>query len=223
MVKIAPSILSADFTRLAEEIRSIEESGADIVHLDIMDGHFVPNITFGPFVVKQLRALTKLPLDAHLMIENPGQYLHAFTDAGSDWITVHVETERHLHRTLQQIKALGCKAGVAINPHTELDWMPYVADLLDLVLVMTVNPGFSAQKYIPAAAAKIHDIAAFRAKHKLPFEISVDGGITEETARDVVSLGADILVTGNTFFSRPADERAPLVRSLRSSGKVHRV
>lgn len=217
MVKIAPSILSADFTHLADEIRSIEESGADIVHLDIMDGHFVPNITFGPFVVKQLRALTKLPLDAHLMIENPGQYLQAFADAGSDWITVHVETEYHLHRTLQQIKALGCKAGVSINPHTELDWMPYVADLLDLVLVMTVNPGFSAQKYIPAAAAKIRDIAAFRAKHKLSFDISVDGGVNGETAPEVIVLGADILVAGNAFFSRPAAERPVIVRRLRAA------
>lgn len=219
MVKIAPSILSADFTRLADEIRSIEESGADIVHLDIMDGHFVPNITFGPFVVKQIRALTKLPLDAHLMIEEPGQFLQAFKDAGSDWITVHVETERHLHRTLQQIRAIGCKAGVSLNPHTGLDWLPSVADLMDLVLVMTVNPGFGAQKYIPAAAAKIRDIAAFRAKHKLPFEISVDGGVNEQTAPEVIGLGADILVAGNAFFSRPAAERPALLRRLRSHGK----
>lgn len=215
MVKIAPSILSADFTRLAEEIRSIEESGADIVHLDIMDGHFVPNITFGPFIVKQIRSLTKLPLDAHLMIEDPGQYLQAFRDAGSDWITVHVETERHLHRTLQQIKALGAKAGVSLNPHTSLDWMPSVADLMDLVLVMTVNPGFGAQKYIPAAAKKIADIAAFRKKQGLSFDISVDGGINAETAREVVSLGADILVAGNAFFSLAPAERPLLVRTLK--------
>jgi len=215
MVKIAPSILSADFTRLAEEIRSIEESGADIVHLDIMDGHFVPNITFGPFIVKQIRTLTKLPLDAHLMIENPGQYLQAFKDAGSDWITVHVETEYHLHRTLQQIKKLGCRAGVSLNPHTGLDWLPYVADLLDLVLVMTVNPGFGAQQYLPAAAAKISDIVAFRAAHNLSFEISVDGGITEQTARETVHLGADILVAGNAFFSRPASARKRFIEQLK--------
>ncbi len=216
MVKIAPSILSADFTRLAEEIRSIEESGADIVHLDIMDGHFVPNITFGPFIVKQIRDLTKLPLDAHLMIENPGQYLQAFRDAGSDWITVHVETERHLHRTLQQIKALGAKVGVSLNPHTGLDWMASVADLMDLVLVMTVNPGFGAQKYIPAAGKKIADIAAFRKKHGLSFDISVDGGINTETAHEVVSLGADILVTGNAFFSLSSGDRRDLVKKLKS-------
>ncbi len=215
MVKIAPSLLSADFTRLAEEIRSIEESGADIVHLDIMDGHFVPNITFGPFIVKQIRNLTELPLDAHLMIENPGQYLQAFRDAGSDWITVHVETERHLHRTLQQIKALGAKAGVSLNPHTGLDWMASVADLMDLVLVMTVNPGFGAQKYIPAAAAKIRDIAAFRAKHTLSFDISVDGGVNEQNAREIIGLGADILVAGSAFFSCPVAERPMLVRKLR--------
>ncbi len=215
MIRVAPSVLSADFTRLAEEIRSIEESGADIVHLDIMDGHFVPNITFGPFVVKQIRALTKLPFDAHLMIENPGDYLRAFKDAGSDWITVHVETEHHLYRTLQQIKALGCKAGVAINPHTGLEWLPYVADLLDLVLVMTVNPGFGAQQFLPAAAAKIADIAAFRKKQGLSFALSVDGGINETTAAQVVALGADMLVAGNAFFSRPPAERASLVKTLK--------
>jgi ribulose-phosphate 3-epimerase len=217
MVKIAPSILSADFTRLTEEIRSIEKSGAEIIHLDVMDGRFVPNITFGPFIVKQIRSLTKLPLDTHLMIEDPGRYLRSFKDAGSDWITVHVETERHLHRTLQQIRALDCRAGVSINPHGGLDWLPYVADLLDLVLVMTVNPGFGAQKYIPAAAAKIRDLAAFRKKHGLPFDISVDGGINEETAREVIALGADILVAGNAFFSRPSEDRATLVRTLRSN------
>jgi len=215
MVKIAPSVLSADFTHLADEIRSIEKSGADIVHLDIMDGHFVPNITFGPFVGKQMRALAKQPLDAHLMIEDPDRYLQAFRDAGSDWITVHVETERHLHRTLQQIRAIGCKAGVSLNPHTGLDWLPSVADLMDLVLVMTVNPGFGAQRYIPAAAAKIRDIAAFRAKHKLSFDISVDGGINAATATEVVALGADILVAGNAFFSRPAAERPAIVKTLR--------
>jgi len=219
MVKIAPSVLSADFTRLAEEIRSIEESSADIVHLDIMDGRFVPNITFGPFIVRQIRALTNLPLDAHLMIEDPERYVQVFKDAGSDWITVHVEAERHLHRTLQQIKALGCKAGVALNPHTGLEWLPYVADLIDLILVMTVNPGFGAQEYIPAAAAKIGEIAAFRATHKLPFEISVDGGIHEQTASEVIRFGADILVMGNAFFSRPAPERTVFVRRCRMQSK----
>lgn len=215
MVKIAPSVLSADFTKLADEIRSIEKSGADIVHLDIMDGRFVPNITFGPFVVKQMRALTKLPLDAHLMIEDPDRYLQAFADAGSDWITVHVETGYHLHRTLQQIKALGCKAGVSLNPHTGLEWFPYVAELVDLVLVMTVNPGFGAQKYLPAAATKIAELAAFRNECGFSFEISVDGGINEKTAPEVIGLGADILVTGNAFFSQPPAKRAALVKKLR--------
>lgn len=216
MTKIAPSLLSANFMNLEKDLISIEKSGADLIHLDIMDGHFVPNITFGPFIVAQVRKLTRLPIDAHLMIDNPAQFIAPFADAGCDMITVHAETEKHLHRTLQSIKALGLKAGVAINPHSGAGFIEAVGDMLDLVLVMTVNPGFGGQKYIMNAGKKIIEISETRKKLGLNFEISVDGGINLATGQKVVSYGADILVMGSFFFQTPEKERKALVKKAKA-------
>ena len=216
MIKIAPSILSADFLKLEEEIRSIETSGADLVHLDIMDGHFVPNITFGPMIVKQIRPLVKLPFDAHLMIENPTQFIQKFADAGCEMITVHAETEQHLHRTLQFIKRLGLKAGISVNPHTAVDFLPYVGDLCDLFLVMSVNPGFGGQEYIKSASEKIRKVAEIREKNGFNYEISVDGGMNEKTLPELIKAGADIAVMGSYFFGTPLEERAELVRNAKN-------
>ncbi len=212
MIKIAPSILSADFLKLAGEVKSIETSGADLVHLDIMDGNFVPNITFGPMIVRQIRPLTKLPFDAHLMVDDPIRYAPLFAEAGCEMITLHAETERHLHRSLQFLKDLGVKAGVALNPHTPADFLPYVGDLCDLVLVMSVNPGFGGQKYIESSTEKIRKISDIRKKYGFGYEISVDGGVNDKTLAAVVSAGADILVMGSYFFGKPEPERGELVR-----------
>ena len=217
-VKVAPSILSADFLKISDEILSIKESGADLVHLDIMDGHFVPNITFGPFIIKQLRKLTDLPFDAHLMIDNPTVYLDSFKDAGCDMITVHVETEKHLHRTLQEIKSKGMKAGVSLNPHTPITFLRYVCDLVDLVLVMAVNPGFGGQSYIHSATRKINELKFLRKEMNASFEISVDGGVNDKTVKTVVEAGADILIMGSHFFGTDPSERSSLVNSVKSIG-----
>ena len=216
MIKIAPSILSADFLKLEEEIRSIETSGADLVHLDIMDGHFVPNITFGPMIVKQIRPLVKLPFDAHLMIENPTQFIQKFADAGCEMITVHAETEQHLHRTFQFIKRLGLKAGISVNPHTAVDFLPYVGDLCDLFLVMSVNPGFGGQEYIKSASEKIRKVAEIREKYGFNYEISVDGGVNAKTLPEIIKAGADIAVMGSYFFGTPLEERAELVKNSKN-------
>ena len=215
-MKIAPSILSADFLKLEEEIRSIETSSADLVHLDIMDGHFVPNITFGPMIVKQIRPLVKLPFDAHLMIENPTQFIQKFADAGCEMITVHAETEQHLHRTLQFIKRLGLKAGISVNPHTAVDFLPYVGDLCDLFLVMSVNPGFGGQEYIKSASEKIRKVAEIREKYGFNYEISVDGGVNAKTLPEIIKAGADIAVMGSYFFGKPLEERAELVKNAKN-------
>lgn len=216
MIKIAPSILSADFLKLEEEIRSIETSGADLVHLDIMDGNFVPNITFGPMIVKQIRKITALPFDAHLMIDNPTQFIPQFAEAGCDMITVHAETEKHLHRTLQLIKKLGLKAGIAVNPHTSVDFLPYVGDLCDLFLVMSVNPGFGGQQYIQSAGSKIEKVREIREKYGFSYEISVDGGANDKTLPDIIRAGADIAVMGSYFFGKPVSERAALTKAAKS-------
>lgn len=216
MIKIAPSLLSADFINLKKDILSIKDSGADIVHLDIMDGHFVPNITFGPFIVEQIRKETSLLLDTHLMISEASRYIDAFAKAGSDMITVHAEAETHLHRTLQSIKKLGLKAGVALNPHTDIGFMKYISDLVDLVLVMSVNPGFGGQSFISSAERKIEELNLFKKENNLKFDISVDGGINSETAPKVISAGATILVTGSAFFKLPENERKPFVNKLKS-------
>ncbi len=201
--KIAPSILSADFGRLAEEVRAVEEAGADLIHVDVMDGRFVPNLTIGPIVVRAVREATHLPLDVHLMIVEPERYLEAFADAGADMLTVHEEACVHLHRTIQQIKGLGKKAGVALNPHTPVSTLEHVLFDLDLVLVMSVNPGFGGQSFIPAALDKIRDLAARKKADPARFssiDIEVDGGVNAKTAGSVVAAGANILVAGSYVF-----------------------
>lgn len=216
MIKIAPSILSADFLKLESEIISIEKSGADYVHLDIMDGNFVPNITFGPMIVKQIRHLTKLPFDAHLMIKDPVFFAPMFVDAGCDMITVHAETEKHLHRSLEYIKKLGVKAGISVNPHTSTGFLKYAGDLCDLFLVMSVNPGFGGQSYIESATDKIRKVCEIREKYGFKFEISVDGGVNSETISKVVSAGADVAVMGSYFFGTDINARKALVEKIRS-------
>ena len=200
MIELAPSILSADFARLAEEVRAASEGGGSVIHVDIMDGHFVPNLTIGPPVVRSLRKATKLPLDCHLMIENPDQFIPDFAEAGADWISVHQEACRHLNRTLHLIKSHDCLAGVVINPATPVDTLVEVLDIVDYVLVMSVNPGFGGQKFIPSTLHKLRRLAEIRSQQGLNFRIEVDGGISLHTAADVVRAGAEILVAGNAVF-----------------------
>jgi len=205
MVKIAPSILSADFARLGEEVRAIEKAGADYVHIDVMDGHFVPNITIGPAVVKSLRKHSGLIFDTHLMIAPVDPYIPAFVEAGSDIVTIHAEATPHLDRSLQLIKSLGAKAGVSLNPHTPESVIRYVLDKLDLILVMSVNPGFGGQSFIPAALEKIANIKTMIGTRAI--EIEVDGGIGPDIAKAVTAAGADVLVAGSAVF-RTADYAA---------------
>jgi ribulose-phosphate 3-epimerase len=200
VIELAPSILSADFAHLADQVQAATEGGASLLHVDVMDGHFVPNITIGPPVVKSLRKVTELPLDCHLMIENPDQYIPAFADAGADWISVHQEACVHLHRTLVLIKSSGCRAGVVINPATPVETLSEVLDLVDFVLVMSVNPGFGGQKFIPGSLHKIARLAALRTERNLPYRIEVDGGIALATVQQVVRSGAEVLVAGNAVF-----------------------
>jgi ribulose-phosphate 3-epimerase len=201
MVKIAPSILSADFARLGAEIRAIEAGGADYVHIDVMDGHFVPNITIGPLVVDAVRKVTSLPLDVHLMIENPDLYIPEFAKAGADIITVHQEAGAHLHRTVQLIHSLGKKAGVSINPATPVSTLEVILDELDLVLVMSVNPGFGGQSFIPACLPKIAALRREIERRGLAIELEVDGGVKTDNIGQIVSAGADVLVAGSAVFS----------------------
>lgn len=200
MKKIAPSILSADFTRLSDEIKAVEEAGADYIHIDVMDGHFVPNITFGPLIVKAVRRITNLPLDVHLMISEPERYISDFADAGADIITFHIEASVHAHRTIQSIKAKGKKAGISLNPATPLSSLEYILEDLDLVLLMTVNPGFEAQKFIPSVLPKIEKLRHEIDKKGLKCEIEVDGGINEDTIQLASSAGADVFVAGSAIF-----------------------
>ena len=203
MKKIAPSILSADFSRLGEEIRALEAAGADYIHVDVMDGHFVPNITIGPLVVEAARRVTTLPLDVHLMIENPDCYIPDFAAAGADIIVVHAEAVHHLHRTLQLIKSLGKKAGVSLNPATPLNVLDYVIDDLDLVLLMTVNPGFGGQSFIEACLPKIHALRAVLDRRGSEAELEVDGGVKTSNIARISHAGADVFVAGSAVFGSP--------------------
>ena len=197
---IAPSILSADFSKLGEEIRAVEAAGADVIHVDVMDGHFVPNITIGPLVVKAVRAITHLPVDVHLMITQPDRYLQDFIDAGADWVTVHVEACTHLHRTLHYIKEQGRKAGAVLNPATSLSTLEYVLAEVDLVMVMSVNPGFGGQSFIPSSIEKIRRLRAMLDAVNPQAGIEVDGGISPATIGSVAAAGANIFVAGSAIY-----------------------
>jgi len=213
MIKIAPSILSADFSRLGEEVQAVDRAGADYIHVDVMDGHFVPNITIGPLVVDALRKITDKPLDVHLMIENPDLYIPDFAKAGADIITVHQEAVPHLHRTVQLIKSLGKQAGVSVNPATPVETLDVILDELDLVLVMSVNPGFGGQAFIPSALEKIRALRRRITQRGLTTELQVDGGVKVDNIHDVVAAGADVLVAGSAVFH--ADDYATTIAALR--------
>ncbi len=213
MVKIAPSILSADFSKLGEEIKDVERGGADYIHVDVMDGHFVPNITIGPLIVEAIRPVTQLPLDVHLMIENPDQYIEAFAKAGADYLTVHVEACKHLHRTIHLIKSFGVKAGVVLNPATSVSMIEHIIDDVDLVLFMTVNPGFGGQKFIHSVLPKINEVKELALAKGLELEIEVDGGVNEETAKLCIEAGANVLVAGSAVYN--AENRASAIAALK--------
>ena len=202
LIELAPSILSADFAHLADQVRDATAGGGTVIHVDIMDGHFVPNLTVGPPLVRSLRKVTELPLDCHLMIENPDQFITEFCEAGANWISVHQEACVHLNRTLHLIKSHGCLAGVVINPATPVDTLSEVLDLADYILVMSVNPGFGGQKFIPGSVHKLRQLADLRAQRGLGYRIEVDGGIDLTTVAEVVRAGAEILVAGNAVFGK---------------------
>ncbi len=213
-VRIAPSILSSDFSKLGEEISAIDAAGADYIHIDVMDGHFVPNLTFGPPVIKCVRGASKKPFDVHLMISPVDPFIQAFADAGADIITIHPEAGPHWHRTLQAIRSMGKKAGLAINPATPTEVLDHVMDLVDLILVMTVNPGFGGQAYIPLAD-KIADVRARIDATGRDIDLEVDGGITPETAKEVIKAGANVLVAGTSVFKNGPSAYASSIKALR--------
>lgn len=216
MVKIAPSILAANFAKLGEEVLEVEKAGAELIHIDVMDGHFVPNITMGPIVVEALRPLTKLPLDVHLMIENADQYIEAFAKAGADYITVHVEASPHLHRTIQLIRSFGVKPGVVLNPHTPIESIQHVLEDIDMVLFMTVNPGFGGQKFIHSVVPKVKQLADIVKERNLAIEIEIDGGINEETIIPCVEAGATIFVAGSAIYN--AEDKGKALQAIKEAG-----
>ena len=201
MIKLAPSILSADFARLLEDVKKVENAGCEYLHIDVMDGHFVPNITLGPAIIKSLRKDVNMVFDAHLMIENPDQYINEFVDAGCDLIVVHQEACKHLHRTIQNIKSYGIKAGVALNPATPIETIKYVLEDIDMVLIMTVNPGFGGQSFIESMIPKIRELKSLIDKKGLKVDIQVDGGIKPDNVDKVVKAGANIIVAGSAIFN----------------------
>ena len=222
MGKIAPSILSADFTRLGEEVKRVEQAGADYIHIDVMDGHFVPNITIGPMIVRAVRQVTELPLDVHLMISNPDFFVEAFVETGADMITVHAEAVNHLHRSIQYIRKAGARPAVSLNPASPLQMIEYVLDDVDMVLLMTVNPGFGGQAFIPEVIPKIEILREMINKRGLDIELQVDGGISPQTIGPVSSAGANVFVAGSAIFH--SDDYAETIRLMRegmvaSSGK----
>lgn len=219
MIKIAPSILSADFARLGDDVAAVDRAGADYIHIDVMDGHFVPNITIGPLVVEALRRVTSKPLDVHLMIKNPDLYIAEFARAGADIITVHQEAVPHLHRTVQLIKSLGKKAGVSLNPATPVETLDVILDELDLVLVMSVNPGFGGQSFIPSALAKIGALRQRISARGLTTELEVDGGVKLDNIAQVVAAGADVLVAGSAIFNT-ADYAATITALRERAGSI---
>lgn len=222
MVELLPSILSADFARLADEVAAAERGGGTVIHVDVMDGHFVPNITLGPPVVASLRKHTKLPLDCHLMIENPDNFIPAFADAGANWVSVHYEACRHLHRTLELIEQHGMKPAVVLNPATRVELIREILPMVHHVLVMSVNPGFGGQKFIEFSLDKIRELVALRQELGLAFRIEVDGGVAHDTVERVVQAGAELLVAGNAVFgvgNAEADARALLAAARKAAGE----
>ena len=212
-IKIAPSILACDLTKLESQIKEAEQGGADLFHIDIMDGQFVPNITFGPHLVGDIDKITDLPLDVHLMIINPGNFIEKFIDAGADNLTLHIESTVHVHRQLEKIKQLGAEAGISLNPGTPISSISEILDIVDLVLVMSVNPGFGGQKFIKSSIEKIKNLNKIRIENDYSFQIEVDGGVSENNAEILVSSGVDILVAGNSIFKSPDIKSA--IRNIR--------
>ena len=215
MIKLAPSILSADFARLLEDVKKVEKAGCEYLHIDVMDGHFVPNITLGPAIVKSLRKDVNMVFDSHLMIENPDNYIKEFADAGCDIIVVHQEACTHLHRTIQNIKSHGVKAGVALNPATPIETIKYVLEDVDMVLLMSVNPGFGGQSYIPVVTKKIKELRALIDEMGLDIDIEVDGGVKPSNISEVVNAGANVIVAGSAIFNAGDIDEA--VKSLREN------
>ena len=219
MIELAPSILSADFARLADNVQAVADGGATLLHVDVMDGHFVPNITIGPPVVASLRKVTRLPLDVHLMIENPDEFIPAFVDAGADWISVHQEACIHLHRTLELIRHHGANPGVVINPATPVQTLGEVLEMVDHVLVMSVDPGFGGQKFIPASLDKVRKLATMRTAKRANFRIEIDGGVDVDTIAECVRAGVEILVAGNAVFGQ-GDPRENTQRLLKLAAEA---
>lgn len=216
MIKIAPSILSADFAQLGAEVQEVVEAGADWIHIDVMDGHFVPNITIGPLIVEAIRPVTTIPFDVHLMIENPDQYIEAFAKAGADYITVHVEACTHLHRTLQLIKSYDVKPGVVLNPHTPIESILPILEEVDLVLFMTVNPGFGGQAFIPSVLKKVKALREIIEEQQLTIDIQIDGGINEETIVEAVEAGANVFVAGSAIYGK--ENRKEALERIKDAG-----
>ncbi|MBD8031707.1 MULTISPECIES: ribulose-phosphate 3-epimerase [Solibacillus] len=216
MIKIAPSILAADFAKLGQEVKEVEAAGAELIHIDVMDGHFVPNISFGAIALEAIRPLSTLPMDVHLMIENPDQYIEQFAKAGADYITVHVEACRHLHRTIQLIRSYGVKPGVVLNPHTPIETIQHILEDVDMVLFMTVNPGFGGQKFIESVVPKVAALSKIIKERGLNIEIEIDGGINAETIVPCAKAGATVFVAGSAIYSK--EDRAQALQEIKQAG-----